>query len=500
MSAYRELEGIFARIAALGEAAGMLHWDMSVMMPAGGAEARAEQLAALRLTTHEMLTDARTLALLDEAEAADGAEDGAGDPWRAANLREMRRDHSHASAVDGALVAALTRASSACEMIWREARPANDFARTIPALEALLALVREAAAAKAEVLGCTPYEALMDEHEPGARSEWIDAVFDDLAGFLPGFLDQVLARQASAPPPLRPEGPFPIEAQRTLATRFMARLGFDFSHGRLDVSLHPFCGGIPEDVRITTRYQEDDFTQSLMGVLHETGHALYEMGLPRRWRRQPVGHARGMAIHESQSLLVEMQTCRSREFIGFAAPLMRDAFAGDGPAWDADNLYRLYTRVARGPIRVDADEVTYPAHVILRYRLEQAMIAGALAVADLPAAWNRGMEELLGITPPDDASGCLQDIHWYDGAFGYFPTYTLGAVAAAQLFAAARRSEPDIAPGIARGDFAPLMAWLRDNVHSKASLVTTDELMRQATGEALGTQAFKRHLEARYLA
>ena len=500
MSAYLELEGIFARIAALGEAAGMLHWDMSVMMPVGGAEARAEQLAALRLTTHEMLTDARTLALLDEAEAADGAEDGAGDPWRAANLREMRRDHSHASAVEGALVAALTRASAASEMIWREARPANDFARTIPALEALLALVREAAAAKAEVLGCTPYEALMDEHEPGARSEWIDAVFDDLAAFLPGFLDRVLARQASAPPPLRPEGPFPIEAQRALATRFMARLGFDFNHGRLDVSLHPFCGGIPEDVRITTRYREDDFTQSLMGVLHETGHALYEMGLPTRWRRQPVGHARGMAMHESQSLLVEMQTCRSREFVGFAAPLMRDAFAGDGPAWDADNLYRLYTRVARGLIRVDADEVTYPAHVILRYRLEQAMIAGTLAIADLPAAWNRGMEELLGITPPDDASGCLQDIHWYDGAFGYFPTYTLGAIAAAQLFAAAKRSEPDIAPCIARGDFAPLMTWLRDNVHSKASLVTTDELMRQATGEALGTQAFKRHLEARYLA
>jgi carboxypeptidase Taq len=479
---------------------------MSVMMPAGGAEARAEQLAALHVTRHEMLTDRRTGALLDEAEAGTGGngteagEDETAAPWRRANLGEMRRRHTHASAVDGALVAALTKASAACEMIWREARPANDFACTVPSLEALLALVREAAAAKAGVLGCTPYEALMDEHEPGARCEWIDTIFGDLAEFLPDFLDDVLARQAAAPPLLQPEGPFPVEAQRALATGFMTRLGFDFNHGRLDVSLHPFCGGVPEDVRITTRYGEDDFTQSLMGVLHETGHALYEMGLPKRWRGQPVGHARGMAIHESQSLLIEMQTCRSRGFIDFAAPLMRDAFGGTGPAWDADNLYRLYTKVERGLIRVDADEVTYPAHVILRYRLERAMIAGELPLGELPAAWNEGMGALLGNVPPDDASGCLQDIHWYDGAFGYFPTYTLGAIAAAQLFEAAKNHDPEIEPGIARGDFAPLMAWLGENVHSKASLFGTDELMNDATGEALGTKSFKRHLKARYLA
>jgi carboxypeptidase Taq len=505
MSPYRKLEAIFARLNALGEAAGMLHWDMSVMMPPGGAEARAEQLAALHVTRHEMLTDRRTGGLLDEAEAdtgedaGDAGEDEAAAPWRRANLGEMRRRHTHAGAVDGALVAALTKASTACEMIWREARPANDFARVVPSLEALLALVREAADAKAGVLGCAPYEALMDEHELGARSDWIDAIFDDLAEFLPGFLDDVLARQAAAPPPMQPEGPFPVAAQRKLATGFMTRLGFDFNHGRLDVSLHPFCGGVPEDVRITTRYGEDDFTQSLMGVLHETGHALYEMGLPEQWRRQPVGHARGMAIHESQSLLIEMQTCRSRGFIEFAAPLMRDAFDGSGPAWDADNLYRLYTRVARGLIRVDADEVTYPAHVILRYRLERAMIAGDLPLAELPAAWNEAMESLLGNVPPDDGSGCLQDIHWYDGAFGYFPTYTLGAIAAAQLFEAAKGCDPDIEPGIARGDFVPLMGWLGENVHSKASLFGTDELMRQATGAPLGTESFKRHLKARYL-
>jgi len=289
-----------------------------------------------------------------------------------------------------------------------------------------------------------------------------------------------------------------VDKQRGLGERLMRTLGFDFDAGRLDVSLHPFCGGVPGDVRITTRYTEDDFTESLMGVLHETGHALYEMGLPDDWRYQPVGQARGMALHESQSLLIEMQACRSREYLEFAAPLMRETFGGTGAVWDADNLYRLYTRVDRSFIRVDADEVTYPAHVILRYRLESALIAGDMKLADLPGAWNDGMEELLGIRPPEDRLGCLQDIHWYDGAWGYFPTYTMGAMAAAQLFAAAKEARPEIPEGISKGDFAPLVGWMRENLHTKASSGSTDELMQAATGKPLGTEAFKAHLEARY--
>ena len=294
-------------------------------------------------------------------------------------------------------------------------------------------------------------------------------------------------------------GPFSTESQRNLGTRIMSRIGFDFDHGRLDVSLHPFCGGVPDDVRITTRYNEDDFMHSLMGVLHETGHAMYERGLPAEWRLQPVGRARGMAMHESQSLLVEMQVCRGPEFLSFAAPLMREAFSTSGPEWKAENLYALCTHVEPNFIRVDSDEVTYPAHVILRYRLERALIEGNLCIVDLPAAWTAGMQELLCVTPPTDREGCLQDIHWYDGAFGYFPTYTMGALAAAQLFAAASACRGDILPGIAQGDFVPLMEWLRSNVHSKASMLTTDEILIQATGAPLGTYAFKAHLEARYL-
>jgi carboxypeptidase Taq len=237
-----------------------------------------------------------------------------------------------------------------------------------------------------------------------------------------------------------------------------------------------------------------------MGVLHETGHALYERGLPPAWRRQPVGRARGMSLHESQSLLVEMQVCRSRDFLEFAAPILRDTFGRNGPEWEAENLYRLETQVERSLIRVDADEVTYPAHVILRYRLERALLADDLKLEDLPAAWNAMMKELVGIVPPDDRRGCLQDIHWYDGAFGYFPTYTLGAMTAAQLFDAAKRADPAIAPGIAKGEFAPLLAWLRVNVHGQASRHSTPEIIAAATGRALDATVFERHLRTRYLA
>ncbi|MBC8157873.1 MAG: carboxypeptidase M32, partial [Alphaproteobacteria bacterium] len=358
---------------------------------------------------------------------------------------------------------------------------------------------RDTAAALSDALNLSPYDALLDEYEPGGRASDIDAVFADLESFLPEFLGRVLDHQANQPQANVPQGPFPIDAQRALGVRFMERLGFNFDHGRLDVSLHPFCGGTRDDVRITTRYDETDFTSSLMGVLHETGHALYDMGLPADWRGHPAGEARGMSLHESQSLLIEMQVCRSPEFLGFAAPLMAEAFGGHGPAWQADNLIRLYTRVRPGFIRVDADEVTYPAHVILRYRLERALIEGDMEARDLPGAFNEGMQKLLVITPPHDGLGCLQDLHWFDGAWGYFPTYTLGAMTAAQLFDAAKSADPEIQPAIARGDFAPLMSWLRQNVHAKASLHSTRDILIQATGKPLDAEVFKRHLERRYL-
>jgi len=492
---YTELERRFARMSAVNRASAILNWDRSAMMPDGASEDRADQLATLSVIAHEMMVAPDMSELLSRAEEMGNSLD----PWRAANLREMRHAWIHASALPAALVEARTRAASACEMIWREARKNADFKALLPTFTVVLNVTRQVADAKAAALGVSPYDALLDEYEPNGRSHRIDALFAELRSFLPGMLARVLDRQAGKPAPLPLDGPFPIDAQRGLGLEMARTLGFDFHHGRVDVSAHPFTGGTPDDVRITTRYDEKDFARALMGVLHETGHALYEAGLPRDWRRQPVGLARGMVLHESQSLLMEMQACRSDAFIEFAAPKMRTAFARTGPAWTAGNIHRVYTRVAPGLIRVDADEVTYPLHIMLRYRLERAMLGGDLEPAELPAAWSEGMRELLGIAPPDDAQGCLQDIHWPDGAWGYFPTYTLGALAAAQLFAAARQAVPGLMAAIGGGQFAPLLGWLRANVHEKGSFAGTDRILSEATGAPLGTAAFKAHLESRYL-
>ena len=495
MTAYQELERRHARISAIGDALGILGWDTQTIMPEGANDSRAEQTATLSVIAHELATDPRIADLLAEAET-----DSSLDAWQRANLREMRRHHIQSTAIPADLVEATSKAVSVCEMTWRAARAESDFAKLLPSLTEVLARVREGAEALGSVMGISPYDALLDSHDPGARAERIDALFADLSSFLPDLIGRVLDRQAAAPAAVDPQGPFPVEKQRELGVRMMERLGFDFSRGRLDVSLHPFCGGATGDVRITTRYDEANFTDALMGILHETGHALYEQNRPRAWLGQPVGQSRGMAVHESQSLLMEMQACRSPEFITWLAPVVREAFGGEGPAWEADNLRRLYSRVERGFIRVNADEVTYPAHIILRYRLEKALIAGDLTLPDLPGAWNDGMAELVGVVPPDDRLGCLQDIHWPGGGWGYFPSYTLGAMTAAQLFDAARNADPEIVPALSSGEFAPLVAWLRVNVHETGCFhASGDELLTAATGRPLDSSVFKRHLEQRYL-
>jgi carboxypeptidase Taq len=328
----------------------------------------------------------------------------------------------------------------------------------------------------------------------------VEPVFAAYEAFLRDALPRAEEIQAGKPAPVPPAGPFPVAAQRALCRRLSERIGLDYAHARLDESLHPFCGGTPTDIRITTFYSEADFAKSLLGVLHETGHALYERGLPAAWARQPVGDAAGMAAHESQSLIVEMQACRSDAFLAFLGPELHGAFGGDAAPYAPDNLARLWRRVSRGFVRVDADELTYPAHVILRFRLERAMIEGRLEVADLPGAWGEGFRALLGLSPPDDARGCLQDIHWHDGAFGYFPSYTLGAMAAAQLMRAARREiGPALEEALARGELLPLVAWLRERVHAQGSRLGFQDLLRHATGKPLDPGDFMEHLRVRHL-
>ncbi len=495
MNAYARLEQRFARLSALGDASGILGWDQQTTMPLGAADRRSEQMATLAVLSHEILTAPETGDLLGAAEQSATELER----WQRANLREMRRDHAHATALPAELVEARSKAGSRCEIAWRQARADADFNAVAPLLAEVLTVERAAGEAKGAALGLSPYDALLDGYDPGMRQARIDPLFADLLAELPGLLAEVLDRQASRGPALPLDGPFPTDIQKSIGQRLMGVVGFDATRGRLDISTHPFCGGATDDVRITTRYDEGDFSTALMGVLHESGHALYEQGRPRDWLAQPVSSARGMTMHESQSLIFEMQACRSRPFIAYLAPLLREAFGRSGPAWEAENIFRAYTHVEPGFIRVDADEVTYPAHILLRYGMETALIAGDIGVADIPGAWNDGMKELLGLDVPNARLGCLQDIHWHSGSFGYFPTYTLGAMAAAQLFAAARDAEPELMEAIGRGDFTPMLRWLRIHIHGKGSLLTTDELLTEATGAPLDSLVYRVHLRARYL-
>ena len=495
-SAYERLAARFRLIATIGECAAMLGWDASAVMPPGGGAARGDQLAVLARLRHQQLTAPETEADLQAAETCDPVQT---DPWQATNLRLMRHVHTRTKTLPADLVEAQARANSHCEKVWRVARAQADFSLVRPHLAEVLRLTREAAACLSSALGLSPYDALMDGYQQGIGGDDVAPIFDTYLEFLSAALPEVERRQAMSPAPLRPAGPFPITAQQTLCRDLAQRLGLDFEHARLDQSAHPFSGGTPTDVRITTRYDEDDFTSAVLAVIHETGHALYERGLPSAYARLPVGEAAGMAVHESQSLIVEMQAVRSDAFLGWLGGRLHETFGGPAEPYRLEHLGRAWREVRRSTIRVDADEMTYPAHVILRFRLERAMIAGDLLVGDLPGAWNDGLRRLLGITPPDDAQGCLQDIHWYDGAFGYFPSYTLGAMAAAQLIQAARARITGLDEAFGRGDLSSLVAWLRIHVHGVGSLLDLNAILERATGRKLDPLAFQAHLRRRYL-
>lgn len=490
---YDDLAGAFLRIYRFEHLNAIVSWDHSTYMPPKGNEARAAALGELAALLHRLRTAPELEAQLEAAEGETLDDD------ERANLREMKRTWRNANALPEELVVASSVAASRCEHAWRTQRPANDWKGFAANLREVVTCVRREAALLAEMSGLPPYDALMDRFEPGMRASEVDRLFGVVKLWLPRLIRDVRERQAKAPP-VEPKGPFSIPAQKALCERVMKLLAFDFDGGRLDTSPHPFSGGVPEDVRLTTRYSEDDFARALMGTIHETGHGRYEQNRPRAWLGQPVSEARSMAIHESQSLSFEMQLGRSRAFVGLLAPLLAEAF-GAQPGFEADNLFRVVTRVEPGLIRVDADEVTYPAHVILRYEIERALVEGTIEVDDVPALWDAKMAELLGLdTRGNFTDGPMQDIHWPSGAFGYFPCYTLGAMYAAQWFQVMRHTRPSLDAEIARGELAGVFEWLRANIWEQASRHETAELCRRASGSALDPAHFRAHLEARYLA
>lgn len=489
---YQSLTRTFTRLSRFQHLSAIAGWDMFAMMPPGGSTARGEALAELGVLQHQILTDKKVGDWLRNAlqEELNDVEQ--------ANLREMTRQYQQAALLPESLVEAKALAGSKCEHAWRTQRPANDWAGFSANLKEVVKLSREEAKIRAQAKGCSPYDALLDIFEPDMTSARLDVLFADLKSWLPDLLQRVVDKQ-SRETLIAPVGPFPVATQRELGLEAMTLLGFDFNAGRLDVSAHPFCGGVPEDVRITTRYDENELLSALFGVVHETGHARYEQNLPRQWLGQPVALARSTAIHESQSLFFEMQLGRSEAFLKRLLPAIIQHF-GAQPAFEESNFIAWNQRVKPGFIRVDADEVSYPAHVILRYEIERALINGEIEVDDIPALWHEKMQAWLGLsTEGNYRNGCMQDIHWTDGGFGYFPSYTLGAMYAAQLFQAARNALPGLDEAIAQGDFSALFDWLRQNIWQHGSRFSTSQLIEQATGEALNSRYFRQHLTARYL-
>lgn len=487
--AYDRLRHECFELNLIRSTAGVLGWDEQTQLPAKGTPHRAEQNAFLGKLAHERLTSARVGEML--VTIADS--DLMSDPDVAANVRGVRRSFERATKVPPSLVEAMAKHEVLAHEAWVAAHKASDFAAFAPWLQTTFHLKRQEAAC----VGYDehPYDALLDDYEPHATTASVRAVLDDLRDRLVPIVRRALGSSRRAP---TLKGEFPVDAQAAFGRFASEKLGFDFEAGRLDVSVHPFCTGLAAgDTRLTTRYKSSEFDGSFFGVLHETGHGLYEQGLPKAEHPGlPLSSAVSLGIHESQSRLWENLVGRSPAFWRYFGPLARERFEALRSI-DDDTLIRAMNGVEASFIRTESDEVTYNLHVLLRFDLETRLVAGELDVKDVPAAWDERMQNYLGIKPPDDARGCLQDVHWSGGGVGYFPTYSLGNLFASQFFEAAKRDLGDLDAQFARGDFAPLLGWLRTNIHQHGQRYTAAQLVERVTGKPLSSEALIRHLEAK---
>jgi carboxypeptidase Taq len=484
------LKDRLATISDLNSAASVLAWDRQTHMPEGGVGGRAEQLASLARIAHEMLVSDETGRLLEDAGQAEHGSDDA------AILRVATREYDRATRLPARLVAETSRATALAEPAWIRARESSDWSLFAPHLERVLALKLEAAG---YLDGDQPYDAMLDRYDPGSSTQRLRTMFDELkAGIVP------LVRDVSASPaedhvaPLR--GAFDKTTQDSFGRAVITNFGYDWSRGRQDQAVHPFCinlGG-PGDVRMTTRFDPNLLPIGLFGTCHEAGHALYEQGIDPSYSRTPLSGGVSMGVHESQSRLWENLVARSRPFWAHFHPRLQDAFPGVLDGVDLETLYMAVNAVQASEIRTEADELTYDLHVLLRFELEADLFENNLAVAELPEAWNAKMDEYLGIVPENDALGVLQDTHWALGHFGYFPAYSVGNVLSVQIFEAAVEERPEILPDMERGEFGALLGWLRENVHRHGKKYEPDDLISRSTGRPLDTAPYLRYLESKF--
>jgi carboxypeptidase Taq len=490
---YGKLSKRAREIACLSSAGGLLWWDQRTYMPPKALSYRARQVAHLSGLAHRQFTAKKVGDLISACEQhgfAAGSDE-------AVNVREWRRLYDRATKVPARLVEKFQRVCSLANEAWRQARERSEFHVLKPHLQKVLELNRQ----MADCWGYqeSPYDALLEEYEPGARASRLRALFAELRPAIVAVLGPARERSAAVPGDLL-RGNYPVAAQQAFNRRVAEAMCFDFEAGRIDTTTHPFCGAIaPGDCRLTTRYNEQYFTQSLYGVMHEGGHGLYEQGLPVEHFSTPLGTAVSLGIHESQSRLWENHVGRSAAFWEYWHPIACEHFP-ELKKLSSAQITAAVNRVAPSFIRVEADEVTYDLHIILRFEMELELIEGQLAVADVPACWNEEFEKVLGLKVTRDADGCLQDVHWSSGLLGYFPTYTLGNLNAAQLMRRAALDLPSLDADLARGEYGVLREWLRKKIHSQGLRHRPAELMQQVTGEATGSASHLDYLRKKFAA
>ena len=494
MSSIAALKDILNKVERLNQAGAVLDWDQQCYMPPGGAEARAEQQAVIATLHHDLFTSDEVGNLLEKSRAE---LNGAGpDNDDAALIKVTQREYDRETKVPGELVAEFAKTTSLAHETWVHARKNNDFESFRPTLEKIVDLCRQVA----EYRGYENhiYDALMDPFEPGMTAAEVDQIFGDLR---PTLVDLVKRIKES---PVKADGSimtrkYPIDKQREICNDVVKLVGYDFSNGRQDEAAHPFCTNFSnKDVRITTRFDENYLPGSIFASLHEAGHAMYEQGSPDKFEGTPLAGGVSLGVHESQSRMWENQVGRSREFINFYFPKLQQAFPDSLSNVTAEEFRRAANRVEPSLIRVEADEVTYGLHIMLRYELEKMMLEGKVNFKDLPELWNSKMQDYLGVTPDSDANGVLQDVHWSSGILGYFPTYQLGNLISAQLWEKMNQDIPDIPEQMSRGEFGQILEWLRKNVHQYGSKYMPKDLIVKATGKPLSSEAYYKYIETKY--
>lgn len=494
-SAYQELITATQEAGILGSIAELVSWDQETMMPAGGAEYRAQQLALLARMHHERITDPRINELLGECESSMNLDE---DTPEAANVRELRRDYDRAIKLPSELVSEIASTGSAAQHEWIEARKDNDFKRFLPWLEKTVVLNQRMADCYGWAEGGEPWDALAEGYERGCTAKYVSEVFGPLRERLVSLVERI-ASATHKPSTKLDELTLPIEKQMEFCKFVASQLGFDFKRGRLDVSTHPFCGGSHcDDVRMTTRFQENFLSDALSSTTHESGHGIYEQGLLFKNIGTPMGHSISLGIHESQSRMWENQVGRSLPFWKWASGNLETFFGEKTKGITPEEAYESSNNVTPGFIRVEADEATYNMHVMIRFELERVMISGDLAPADVPGEWNRLYREYLGLEVPDDRRGCLQDVHWSMGAFGYFPTYTLGNLYCAQIYEAAKAALPGLENDYCNGEFGRLKTWLNENIHQHGRRYSPSELCERITGSPLSADPLMNYLEGKF--